>query len=155
MGEVALNNKHKLVIDYFMRGYKIADAYSKVYEVPPNAAANINGNRLLKREDVIKYIAENKDKFEEAIQDDVWSMDEILLELRGIAENSNIKPNARIQAMKLGAYLITTGAAKQSKLLIASQNNNIQEDFIEVEAEEDESKYSDEELKEMIKKLKG
>ena len=93
-------DRHKRFVEEYMIDGNAQNAYLRVYPAATLSSAREAGSRLLRRNDISMELEKNQD---ERMKNIMWSVEDILQQIKDIAQSDDSSTHEKLKALELGA----------------------------------------------------
>lgn len=93
-------DRHKRFVEEYMIDGNAQNAYLRVYPEATLSSAREAGSRLLRRNDISMELEKNQD---ERMKNIMWSVEDILQQIKDIAQSDDSSTHEKLKALELGA----------------------------------------------------
>jgi phage terminase small subunit len=93
-------DRHKRFVEEYMIDGNGQNAYLRVYPEATLSSAREAGSRLLRRADISMELEKNQD---ERMKNIMWSVEDILQQIKDIAQSDDSSTHEKLKALELGA----------------------------------------------------
>ena len=93
-------DRHKRFVEEYMIDGNAQNAYLRVYPEATLSSAREAGSRLLRRADISMELEKNQD---ERMKNIMWSVEDILQQIKDIAQSDDSSTHEKLKALELGA----------------------------------------------------
>jgi len=93
-------DRHKRFVEEYMVDGNGQNAYLRVYPEATLSSAREAGSRLLRRNDISMELEKNQD---ERMKNIMWSVEDILQQIKDIAQSDDSSTHEKLKALELGA----------------------------------------------------